>query len=102
MAASCLLGIVASTERGLFVSRNAGRSWRALRDDAAGLLAWPKAGGLYLIGAEGEITRSSDSGRSFSRAGKAGGQPAAFIGQGNELYAALADGGKSWEVRATP
>jgi len=102
--------IVASTERGLFRSPDGGRSWRALRGDVAGLLAWPTRGELYLVGAEGDVTRSSDGGRSFNRVGDAGGQPAAFVGEGGQLYAALgdgtvrrsADGGASWKVRATP
>ena len=42
--------------------------------------------------------------------GSIGGQPAAFIAHGRDLYAALADatvvrstdGGRTWTVRATP
>jgi hypothetical protein len=33
--------IVASTDRGVFSSADAGKTWRPLRDDIAGLLAWP-------------------------------------------------------------
>lgn len=102
--------IVASTERGVFASANAGKGWRALRDDAAGLLAWPKRDRLFLVDGQGQVSRSSDGGKTFSAVGSVGAQPSAFVSHGDELYAALAngnvvrsgDGGASWTVRATP
>ncbi len=33
--------VVVSTERGLFVSTNAGKAWRTVDEKLAGLLAWP-------------------------------------------------------------
>lgn len=102
--------IVASTERGLFVSPNAGRAWRRLDGDAAGLLAWPTADGLFLVDGRGEVSRSRDGGRGFERVGSIGGQPAALGSHRRDLYAALgdgrvvrsADGGRRWTVRAGP
>jgi photosystem II stability/assembly factor-like uncharacterized protein len=102
--------IVASTERGVFSSADAGKGWRPLRDDIAGLLAWPKANALYMVDGQGQVHRSGDGGRQWQPAGRIGGQPAAFIAHGDELYAALADsavkhsadGGSTWTVRATP
>lgn len=102
--------VVASTERGVFASPDAGKGWRPLLDDAAGLLAWPKAGNLYLIDGQGQVSRSSDAGKTFSPVGSIGAQPSAFVSHGDDLYAALAtgnvvrstDGGASWAVRATP
>ncbi len=102
--------IVASTERGIFASANAGATWRPLRDDLAGLLAWPTPGRLYLVGAEGAVLVSRDGGREWQRAGSVGGEPAAFIADGDRLYVALADatvrvsadGGRSWTLRAAP
>jgi hypothetical protein len=102
--------VVASTERGLFVSPDAGTRWRPVRDDMAGLLAWPRRGRLFLIDGRGQVSRSSDGGKSFNPVGSIGGQPAAFVSNGAELYAARADGsvvrstdgGASWTVRATP
>ena len=102
--------IVASTERGVFSSTNAGQGWRPLRDDTAGLLAWPAADQLYLVDGQGQLHRSGDGGRQWRPAGSIGGQPAAFIAHQSELYAALADstvkrstdGGATWTVRATP
>ena len=102
--------IVASTERGVFASTNAGKAWRALRDDTAGLLAWPTRDRLYLVDGQGRVQRSGDGGRQWQPAGYIGGQPAAFIVHESELYAALTDstvkrstdGGATWTLRATP
>jgi hypothetical protein len=71
--------IVASTERGVFSSANAGKAWRPLRDDTAGLLAWPAADRLYLVDGQGQIQRSGDGGRQWQPTGSIGGQPVAFI-----------------------
>jgi hypothetical protein len=102
--------IVASTERGIFSSADAGKKWRALRDDIAGLLAWPAPNALHMVDGQGRVQRSRDGGRQWQPAGNIGGQPAAFIAHGSELYAALADstvkrsndGGRSWTLRAAP
>jgi hypothetical protein len=102
--------IAASTEKGVFASPNAGRGWRPLRDDIGGLLTWPRRDALYLLGGDGGLQVSSDGGREWKATGNIGGQPAAFIASGDELYAGLhdgtvkasTDGGKSWTLRATP
>ncbi len=102
--------IVASTERGIFISVDAGEGWRPLLDDAAGLLAWPAPDSLFLVDGEGQVSRSADAGASFDPVGSIGGPPSAFVNHGKELYAALgdgnvvrsSDGGENWSVRATP
>jgi hypothetical protein len=102
--------ILTSTERGVFSSANGGKGWRLLRDDTAGLVAWPAAERLYLVDGQGQVQRSADGGRSWKPAGSIGGQPVAFTAQGAELYVALADGtvkrstdgGAEWTVRAAP
>jgi DNA-binding beta-propeller fold protein YncE len=103
--------VVAATEQGLFASTDTGRTWRQLRDDVAGLLAWPDAGALYLVDGNGQVSRSTDGGREFERAGSVGAQPEAFAANGErELYAAVhggeivmsGDGGASWKTRSTP
>jgi hypothetical protein len=102
--------VVASTERGVFSSTNAGKAWRPLRADTAGLLAWPVADRLYLVDGQGQLQRSADGGRRWQPTGSIGGQPVAFIAHDSELYVALADstvkrstdGGETWSVRATP
>ncbi len=102
--------LVASTERGLFASSDAGAGWRALSKDHGGLLAWPEPRRLVLVAGDGGVHVSRDGGRSWRAAGSIGSQPAALtVGRG-ELYVALhdgtikrsSDGGKSWRVRATP
>jgi hypothetical protein len=102
--------VVVATQTGLHVSNDAGKKWRALRDDLLGLLAWPSEKTLYLIDAGGSVQASTDGGRSWRNGGSIGGQPAAFVAQEGDLYAALGDGsvkrstdgGASWSVRATP
>jgi hypothetical protein len=102
--------VVASTERGIFSSANAGKAWRPLRDDTAGLLAWPAPDRLYLVDGQGEVQHSEDGGRRWQPTGSIGGQPVAFIAHDSELYVALADstvkrstdGGASWTIRAAP
>jgi hypothetical protein len=102
--------IVASTERGIFILPNAGNGWRPLRDDVAGLLAWPAPERLFLVDGQGQVLRSSDAGKSFQPVGSIGGPPSAFVSHDDELYAALGDGnvvrstdgGANWAVRATP
>jgi hypothetical protein len=102
--------IVASTERGIFSSADAGESWRPLRDDIAGLLAWPAPDQLYLVDGQGQVQRSTDRGRQWEATGNIGGQPVAIIARDAELYAALgdstvtrsADGGETWTIRAAP
>jgi hypothetical protein len=103
--------VVAATEQGLFGSTDTGRTWRQLRNDVAGLLAWPAADALYLVDGNGQVSRSADGGREFERAGSVGAQPEAFVANGErELYATVhggevvmsGDGGASWKTRSTP
>ena len=102
--------IVASTQKGVFGSPNGGARWRPLRDDIGGLLAWPHPERLYLLNGDGDVHVSADGGRAWQPAGDIGGRPAAFIADGDELYAALHDGtvkvstdaGARWTVRARP
>ena len=99
--------VVVSTENGVFASPDAGRGWRPLRSDLAGLLAWPAPDRLYLVDGEGQVFMSADGGQAWQTQGSIGGQPAAFIAADDGLYAALADGavkrstdgGARWTVR---
>ena len=101
--------IVVTTEGGLHVSRDAGRGWRPLDAERAGLLSWGDE--LVLVDAEGRVHASRDGGRSWDERGSIGGQPAALARGGErELLAAThenvvkvsKDGGRSWQVRAGP
>ncbi len=100
--------IVAATDAGLFASADAGRRWRPLSNELAGLLAWQDSGQLVLVDGTGASMISDDAGRTWRAMGDIGGQPAAFIAHDEELYAALGDGsvkrssdaGRSWTLRA--
>lgn len=98
--------VIASTDQGLLVSRDSGERWSAL-GDGVGLLAWPTPKALYLVTGAGDVLRSNDGGRSWTRAGQIGGQPAALMAATEqELYAAVhlggivrsRDGGRTWET----
>jgi len=101
--------ILASTERGLAISKDAGETWQPFEGEI-GLLAWPRRHSLYLIDAFGRVKVSDGGGNRWRSVGRIGGQPVAFaaIG-GNSLYAALpdgtvmssSDGGASWRPRAS-
>ena len=102
--------IVATTEEGLFESRDGGQSWNGV-GEAVGLLAWTRRERLYLVAGGGQVFASRNGGRLLEHRGEIGGQPAALLAQSaNELYVALhdgtikrsVDGGASWTVRSTP
>jgi hypothetical protein len=102
--------VLLSTEQGLFVSADAGKTFKPRRNDLGGLLAWPRPGAVYLVTGDGQVLTSSDGGQQFGSAGNIGGQPAAFVADGDDLYAATADGavkvsgdgGATWTPRAAP
>jgi hypothetical protein len=102
--------IFVAGERRLYISSDEGRRWRSMRG-YPGLLAWPASNRLYLIRADGGVSVSPNSGKSWRKVGELGGRPAAFEAEGpNELYAALhdgtvqhsTDGGELWKVRSRP
>jgi hypothetical protein len=101
--------IVATTDEGLFESRDGGKSWKRV-GEAVGFLAWPARERLYLVAGGGQVFASPDGGRRLEVRGEIGGQPAALLAESaNELYVALhdgkikrsRDGGASWVVRST-
>jgi photosystem II stability/assembly factor-like uncharacterized protein len=93
----------------LYLSGDAGRRWRSM-SERAGLLAWPRGSRPYLVTLDGQVSRSSDDGRSWRLVSDVGGSPSAFEAAGRELYVALhdgivkrsADGGRTWSVRSRP
>ena len=102
--------LLASGNRGLHLSTDAGRRWRPVGGEP-GLLAWPRRGGPYLLGQDGVVRVAADGLRAWRAAGQLGGPPSAFAsGPAGELYAALhdgtvkrsGDGGASWSVRSRP
>ncbi len=99
--------LVATGEKGLYASPDAGRGWRPLAK-AVGLLAWPRADRLVLVDLAGTVHGSSDGGRTFEAVGDVGGAPAALATAGDELVVGLhttyvnvsRDGGRTWQLRA--
>ena len=98
--------IAITTADGLFVSRDAGGTWRQ-RDvlTTETHLAWSPTGPLYRVDAGGIVQASEDGGASWQPAGNVGGPPTTVTADAEgRLYAALAgarivrssDGGKSF------
>lgn len=102
--------VVASAERRLYESSDAGESWQRLEGEP-GLLSWPSVERLYVATPRGAVQLSEDSAGSWRTAGEVEGRPAAFEAtSADDLYVALhdgtvkqsVDGGRSWAVRSTP
>jgi hypothetical protein len=101
---------VASGERRLFTSSDAGATWRDTTG-SPGQLAWPARDALYVAGRDGRVLRSKDAGESWAGTGSIDSDPAAFEATSAiELYAARhdgtiimsRDGGRAWTVRSRP
>jgi photosystem II stability/assembly factor-like uncharacterized protein len=93
-----------STDQGVFVSANEGKSWRQRDTTFGARIAWGEAA-LYAAGKDGKVKTSTDSGGSWQDVGSIGAGPKELIvGPKGELYASVAgpeirksaDGGKSW------
>jgi BNR/Asp-box repeat len=82
-----------STERGIFISTDAGQTWRQ-RDPTPNVrLAWADGGDLYRIDPGGQVKLSADGGESWEDRGSTGGEPHALaVAEDGPLYAALLDG----------
>jgi photosystem II stability/assembly factor-like uncharacterized protein len=102
---------VATSESGIFVSEDEGRTWRQ-RDPTPNVrLAWHDSGDLYRIDPGGPVKVSTDGGETWQDRGSTGGEPQALtIDAAGALYAASLDGkvqksedgGKSWSAFVTP
>jgi photosystem II stability/assembly factor-like uncharacterized protein len=102
---------VATSETGIFVSEDEGRTWRQ-RDPTPNVrLAWHATGDLYRIDPGGPVKVSSDGGETWQDRGSTGGEPQALaVDEAGALYAATldgkvqksADGGRSWTPLVTP
>jgi hypothetical protein len=102
--------LLAAGPRGLFASRDGGRTWSAV-PGASGMLAWPAPDRLYRVRADGTIDVSRDRARTWARVGEVGGRPGAFEAvAAQDLYVALhdgtvkhsTDGGRRWTLRSRP
>lgn len=102
--------LLAAGETRLFVSRDAGSTWKQ-REEGTGLLAWPRTDRLYLVDGGGRVWLSRDGGRRWQARGRIDGRPAALLATGSKtLFAAThegevkhsSDGGATWTTRSTP
>ena len=102
---------VATSESGIFVSEDEGKTWRQ-RDPTPNVrLAWHDSGDLYRIDPGGPVKVSTDGGETWEDRGSTGGEPQALaVDQAGALYAATLDGkvqksedgGKTFTPLVTP
>ena len=97
----------ATSEQGIFVSLDEGRTWRQ-RDPTPNVrLAWPAPDELYRIDPGGPVKVSADGGENWDDRGSTGGEPQALtVAEDGTMYAAELrgnvhrsdDGGATWRV----
>ena len=96
----------ATTEDGVFASRDAGRTWRPVDALPHVRLAWAADGTLYRIDPDGRARRSGDGGMTWKAVGTGPVEPQALaVDDASALFAATADGrisrsadgGRSWQ-----
>ena len=102
---------VATSESGIFVSEDEGKTWRQ-RDPTPNVrLAWNESGELFRIDPGGPVKVSTDGGETWEDRGDTGGEPQALtVDQAGALYMAAfdgtvkksEDGGRSWTDLVTP
>jgi photosystem II stability/assembly factor-like uncharacterized protein len=102
---------VATSEQGIYVSGDEGKTWRE-RDPTPNVrLAWSSTRELFRIDPGGPVKVSDDGGRTWQDRGTTGGEPQALTAGGDgALYAATLDGavrrsndgGRTWKPFVTP
>jgi photosystem II stability/assembly factor-like uncharacterized protein len=102
---------IATTQDGVYLSRDEGGTWRAIDPTPNSYLTWPEADALYRLDPGGPLMLSRDAGTSWEDVGSTGGEPQAIVAaDAMTLYAALidgtvkrsADGGRTWTDHVTP
>jgi photosystem II stability/assembly factor-like uncharacterized protein len=84
---------IGSTERGIFVSTDAGGSWRQKDPTPNVRFSWTEEGELYRIDPGGPVKVSTDGGERWEDRGSTGGEPQAMtVGDDGTVYVALIDG----------
>jgi hypothetical protein len=96
---------VVSTDQGIHVSRNEGKSWRQRDTTFGARIAWGAADALYAAGKDGKVKKSADGGDSWQDVGSIGAGPKELVvSPKGEVYASVSgpeirrstDGGKTW------
>ena len=84
---------IGSTDRGIFVSRDAGKTWRQLDPTPNARFAWAEDGTLYRVDPGGPVKVSTDGGQEWEDRGSTGGEPQAMtVADDGTVYVALIDG----------
>ena len=84
---------VGSTDRGIFTSRDSGKTWRQLDPTPNSRFTWVEDGTLYRIDPGGPLKVSTDGGQQWEDRGSTGGEPQAMtVDEGGKIYVALIDG----------
>ena len=102
--------LVASTDKGVFVSTDAAATWRRRGSVGPGLLAWPRRGELLHIDATGRLRVSADGGATWRRRGALQAEPTAITAEGTTVHVSDPEGriftsetgGRTWTLRAQP
>lgn len=85
--------LVGAGAMGVQVSTDGGRTWQSEPGaPQAVLVSWDKDGGLWALGADGQLAESSDGGRTWARRGGVTGEPGALLAHATGLYVATSDG----------
>ena len=85
--------LLVTTQQGLGVSNDGGRTFRALPSTPVlALLAWTEEGTVVGVDPNGVVHASDDDGRTWAERGNAGGQPAALTADADDVFVATSDG----------
>lgn len=85
--------ILVTTQQGLGISEDGGRTFRALSGaPVLVLLSWTEEGTVVGVDPTGVVQVSDDDGRTWTERGNAGGQPAALTADADEVFVATSDG----------
>ena len=85
--------ILVTTQQGLGISNDGGRTFRALPSTPVlALLTWTEEGTVVGVDPNGGVQVSEDDGQTWTERGNAGGPPAALTATADDVYIATRDG----------
>lgn len=101
---------VATSEIGVHLSTDGGRSWKPADNAGGARIAWTRDSGLLRADLDGRVSTSEDGGVTWEDVGRVDGETQGLAATSDALYAAdlegvvrvSRDGGRSWSVFARP